>query len=110
MRSQDYQATLQLASVCICLKRPASAESLKIPKPTKIAQHEQCTIEHVLPEKTSEQEEKSSDQEQEDVEQEVTISPPQAFPSMFIPYIEGPKMDWTVKDNLYNRFLKWNLK
>ena len=27
-----------------------------------------------------------------------------------MPYIEGPSMDWTVNDNLYNRFLKWKLK
>ena len=25
---------------------------------------------------------------------------------MFMPYIEGPKMDWTVNDSLYHRFLK----
>ena len=67
-------------------------------------------IEHVLPEETSEQEETGSDQEQEDVEQEVTLSPPQAFPNMLMPYIEGPKMECTVNDNLYNRFLKWKLK
>ena len=34
----------------------------------------------------------------------------QVFPSMFIPYIEGPKMDWTMNDGLYSRFLKWKLK
>ena len=28
----------------------------------------------------------------------------------FVPYIEGPKMDWTVNDRLYHRFLKWKLK
>ena len=27
-----------------------------------------------------------------------------------MPYIEGPKMDWTVNDGLHNRFLKWYLK
>ena len=27
-----------------------------------------------------------------------------------MPYIEGPKMDWTVNDGLYHRFLKWKLK
>ena len=27
-----------------------------------------------------------------------------------MPYIEGPSMDWTVNDNLYNRFLKWTFK
>ena len=57
-------------------------------KATKSAQHEQHTIEHVLPEETSDQEETSSDQEQK-----VIFSPPEAVPSMFIPYIEGPK--WT---------------
>ena len=29
---------------------------------------------------------------------------------MFMPYIEGPKMNWTVDDGLYHRFLKWHLK
>ena len=29
---------------------------------------------------------------------------------MFMPYIEGPKMEWTVNDSLYHRFLKWKLK
>ena len=78
-------------------------------KSYKNAQCEQCTIEHVLPEETSDQEETSSDEEQ-DVEQEVTISPLQAFPSMFMPYVKGPKMDYTVNDNQYNWFLKWKLK
>ena len=30
--------------------------------------------------------------------------------NMYMPYIEGPVMDWTVNDGLYNRFLKWRLK
>ena len=64
-----------------------------MPKATKSAQHEQCTSEDVvLPEETSDQEETSSDQEQ-DVEHKLTLSPPQAFPSMFMSYIEGQK--WT---------------
>ena len=29
---------------------------------------------------------------------------------MYMPYIGGPKMDWTVNDALYQRFLKWKLK
>ena len=29
---------------------------------------------------------------------------------MFMSYIEGSKMDWTVNDSLYHRFLKWKLK
>ena len=35
---------------------------------------------------------------------------PQQVPSMFMPYIEGPKMDWTVNDGLYHRVFKWHLK
>ena len=34
----------------------------------------------------------------------------QVISSMFMPYIEGPKMEWTVYDALYQRFLKWHLK
>ena len=30
--------------------------------------------------------------------------------NIYMPYIEGPAMDWTVNDGLYNRFLKWKLK
>ena len=29
---------------------------------------------------------------------------------MFMPYIEGPKMDWTVNNGIYHMFLKWRLK
>ena len=29
---------------------------------------------------------------------------------MFVPYIEGPKMNWTVDNGLYHRILKWHLK
>ena len=81
-------------------------------KATKSAQYEQCIIENVvLPEETSDQEETSSDQEQEIILQPQTHpSQAQAFPSMFMPFIEGPKMDWTVNDGLYNRYLKQKLK
>ena len=30
--------------------------------------------------------------------------------AMFIPYIEGPKMDRAVNNGLYQMFLKWKLK
>ena len=53
----------------------------------------------------------STDQESET---EVTFHPhrpqQQVAPSMFMPYIEGAKMDWTVNNGLYHRFLKWHLK
>ena len=35
---------------------------------------------------------------------------PLVLVGMYMPYIEGPHMDWTVNDNLYHRFLKWCLK
>ena len=40
-----------------------------------------------------------------------STSQPQSFVQpMFMSYIEGPEMDWTVNDTLYHRFLKWKLK
>ena len=54
--------------------------------------------------------------EESEPEQEVFIhqSHPQvhqpAYPSMYMPYIEGPRMDWMVNDALYHMFLKWKLK
>ena len=40
-----------------------------------------------------------------------STSQPQSFVQpMLMPYIEGPKMDWTVNDSLYHRFLKWKLQ
>ena len=57
---------------------------------------------------TSEEESTSSDQE-------VFLKPQpsasaQEMPNMYMPYIEGLQMDWTVNDGLYNQFLKWQLK
>ena len=54
-------------------------------------------------------------------DQEIEVQSPQCYPPstsqpqsfgqpMFMPYIEGPTMDWTMNDNLYHRFLKWKLK
>ena len=34
----------------------------------------------------------------------------QVVPKMFMPYIEGPKMEWTINGGLYHRFIKWHLK
>ena len=38
------------------------------------------------------------------------VGQPPTVAGMYVPYIEGPYMDWTVNDNLYHRFLKWYLK
>ena len=51
-----------------------------------------------------------SDQDQDpDVSFHPAVPLP-SVPTMFMPYIEGPKMNWTVDDGLYHRFLKWCLK
>ena len=58
------------------------------------------------------QENSSSDQETEMqvLEQQLSSSPAQFAPHMYMPYLEGPKMDWRVNDGLYHRLLKWKLK
>ena len=34
----------------------------------------------------------------------------QAMQQMYMSYLEGPRIDWTVNDRLYHRFLKWQIK
>ena len=59
----------------------------------------------------SSQEELSSSEQEPDPEVSFyQVRPPQPVLSMVMSYIEGPKMDWTVNDGLYHRFLKWCLK
>ena len=82
-----------------------------MPKATK-SSTQGATSEPIHEEMTtsSQYEHSSSDQEPDP---EITFHPSrqqQPVPSMFMPYIEGPKMDWTVNDGLYHRFLKWHLK
>ena len=61
------------------------------------------------------QDETSFPEESEPV-QEVFIHQPHpqvhqtVLPNMCMPYIEVPRMDWTVNNSLYQRFLKWKLK
>ena len=58
----------------------------------------------------------SSTHEESEPEQEVYINhthphaPQPVYTNMYMPYIEGPKMDWVVNEALYHRFLKWKLK
>ena len=35
---------------------------------------------------------------------------PYPYSGMMVPYVEGPKMDWTVDDNLHSRFIRWRIK
>ena len=59
----------------------------------------------------SSQEEFSSSEQDPDPEISFhQFRPPQPVPNMFMPYIEDPKMNWTVNNGLYHRFLKWCLK
>ena len=44
------------------------------------------------------------------VVQQQSTSQAQFVLHMYMPYIEGPKRDWTVNDGLYHRFLKWKLE
>ena len=88
-----------------------------MPKATKKSACESNTLPPEDPDIPENQEEStSSDQEQDE---EVSFHPslaypahpvPQVIPSMYMSYIEGPRMDWTVDDGLYHRFLKWRLK
>ena len=58
----------------------------------------------------------TSTHEESEPEQEVSINHPHpnvpqpVYINMYMPYIEGLKMDWMVNDALYHRFLKWKLK
>ena len=61
----------------------------------------------------SQEESTSSDLEQDaEFSFHPSLMPPahpvhQVIPSIYMPYIEGPRMDWTVNDGLYHHFLKW---
>ena len=76
---------------------------------TKPANTSTSTAEKVQDESSAHEESSSSDHEQ-DPEVFIQQSQAQIIPNVFMPYIEGPKMDWTVNDGLYHRFLKWCLK
>ena len=66
---------------------------------------------HVINTSVSSVYQESSCSEQEPKMQDLSLQPStsqaQFVPTMFMPYIEGPKMDWTVNDGLYHRFLMW---
>ena len=56
----------------------------------------------------------SSDQEiDQEPDPKISFHPSRAQKSitnMFMPYIEDPKLDWTVNDALYDKIVKWCLK
>ena len=84
-----------------------------MPKAAKKFNHVENTSENEYQADSNLSNESGSD-DQEDFfnPQPFTSNKVQEMPSMnmYMPYIEGPSMDLTVNDNLYNRFLKWKLK
>ena len=40
---------------------------------------------------------------------QVTYSP-YPYSGTMVPYVEGPKMDWTLDDALHSRFIRWRIK
>ena len=84
-----------------------------MPRPTKKSAHVTNT--------SGSQENAIISQEYSSSDQEMEIQNLQCFPPstsepqpfvqhMFMPDIEGPKMELTVNDSLYHTFLKWKLK
>ena len=65
-------------------------------------------------ERSSHPEESTSSDQESDTEvifhTIVPYNPASFSKTMYMPYIEGPWMDWTVNDGLYHRFLKWRLR
>ena len=80
-----------------------------MPRTTNTTETSSSTMKKVKEESSAHEGSSSSDQEQ-DTEVFFQPSQPQVVPNMFMPYIEGPKMDWRVNNGLYHRFLKWHLK
>ena len=83
-----------------------------MPKAVKNSSSEQSVPPSEVPENTDTQAESSNSEDQEP-DPEVSFHPavhPLTTPTMFMPYSEGPKMNWTVDNGLYHRFLKWRLK
>ena len=80
-----------------------------MPRTTKPAKASTSAAEKVQEVSSAHEESSSSDQEQ-DLEVFPQPSQAQASSHMFMPYKEGPMMDWTVNDCLYHRFFKWHLK
>ena len=81
-----------------------------MPKAMKKSVREQSPPPSEDHDSTDAAENSASDQERDPDVSFCPVVPPNNIPTMFMPYIEGPKMNWTVDDGLYHRFLKWRLK
>ena len=78
-----------------------------MPKVMKSSARVEATVELI---ESSQDELSSSDQEHNPDIIFNSHRQPKLTLGMFMPYIEDPKMDWTVNNGLYHRFLKWHLK
>ena len=94
----------RLCSICCIYSEEAchcKIQSPEMPRTTKTSSYmmdnSQCE------EDSSAHEESSSSEQRQDLQPSQT----QVNPNIFMPYIEGPKMDSTVSDGLYHRFLEW---
>ena len=82
-----------------------------MPKAMKKSSPEQSMPPSEEHESTDTQTEMSSSGQESDPEVSFCPTlPSHPTPTMFMPYIKGPKINWTVDDGLYHRFLKWHLK
>ena len=85
-----------------------------MPKSKNSAKAQPSTLTDEEAERSSHPEESaSSDQESETEVKFNTIYPQALAPypqTMYMTYLEGCHMDWTVNDGLYLRFWKWRLK
>ena len=52
----------------------------------------------------------SSSEDEVELQVQPSTSQIQVAQQAYMPYIEGPTMNWNVDDALYNRFLKWKIK
>ena len=80
-----------------------------MPRTTKNFAHRNTNLSQDETEVPSSQEDVSSSDQEPDPE--VSFHPSRAhqvIPNMPMPYIRGSKMNWTVSDSLYQRFLKWH--
>ena len=83
-----------------------------MPKEARKSKHVDNTSDNEFQADSSLSHESSSDDEivLQSPQFKPSTSQAQAMQQMYTPYIEGPKMDWTVNDSLYHRFLKWKIK
>ena len=88
------------------------SQNLKMPQTARKSNCVDNTSENKLQADSSLSHDSSSDDEVvlQSPQFKPSTSQTQAMQQMYMPYIEGAKMDWTVNDSLSHRFLKWKIK